>query len=152
MSNTVDSQAYPQFITGNPALARQAGVSCAGFEDFRIYPAVQNRPHSIESWERTPLGILLTIVPAAKTAIPSFTHETPIDLYDNTDATVERLYLHVQLWSDTVFRLIFSKDKEIAEPFAGIPGIRGGVIRYRRLPHAVTEVGRCIAVDAVPDV
>ena len=64
MSNTIDSQSYPQFITGNPALARNAGVSCAGFEDFRIYPAVQNRPRAIESWERTPLGILLTLLPA----------------------------------------------------------------------------------------
>ena len=121
MSNTIDSQSYPQFLTGNPALARNAGVSCAGFEDFRIYPAVQNRPRSIESWERTPLGILLTLLPGAKAAIPSFTHETPIDLYDNTDPTVERLYLHVQLWSDSIFRIIFSRDKEIAEPFAGIP-------------------------------
>ena len=121
MSNTIDSQSYPQFITGNPALARNAGVSCAGFEDFRIYPAVQNRPHSIESWEQTHLGLLLTLQPSAKTAIPSFTHETPIDLYDKSDATVERLYLHVQLWSDTIFRIVFSKDKEIADPFAGIP-------------------------------
>ena len=76
-------------------------------DNFRFHPAVQNRPFKIESIENEDYGILLTFRTIGKKAVFSYTHETSLYLYNNTDITNDFVYLHIHLWTDEIFRVIF---------------------------------------------
>ena len=64
---------------------------------------------------------MLTLGTMARRAMLSYTHETSLHLYKPADITIEKVYLHIELWTDEIFRVVFSKDKEIINHFAGLP-------------------------------
>ncbi len=120
MSTTPNSQNFPQFSQGEIANEVKT-VSKTDIADFRINPAIQNRPNEILAVEKEPNGIVLTLGTMARRAMLSYTHETSLHLYKPADITVEKVYLHINLWTDEIFRVVFSKDKEIINRFAGLP-------------------------------
>ena len=78
MNETPNAAVYPQFaLADTPAVYAPAPHFPDG---FRLSPAVHNRPAGIRGYERTPLGLKLTLNTNARMGIPSFTHETPMDL------------------------------------------------------------------------
>lgn len=120
MNATADSTSYPQFLQARNA-ARGPVTDKTDLTAYRCWPAIGNFPAGILAAERLPGGALFTLSTAGKAAVHSFTHETPMDLYREEAPTVDRLYLRLELWSDTVFRVRFSREKDPADPFAGIP-------------------------------
>lgn len=119
MNTTVTQKEYPQFVTSTAGQGET--TTGGGFSNFRFAPAVHNRPASITAIEREEQGICLTLTTCARTAPLSYTHETALYLYDTAEPTVDKLYLHLNLWSDTIFRVLFSNEKEPPYPFAGLP-------------------------------
>ena len=120
MNATADSASYPQFLQARNA-ARGPVTDKTDLTAYRCWPAIGNFPAGILAAERLPGGALFTLSTAGKAAVHSFTHETPMDLYREEAPTVDRLYLRLELWSDTVLRVRFSREKDPADPFAGIP-------------------------------
>ena len=118
--DTTDSTSYPQFIQAQNA-ARGPVTDKTDLTAFRAWPAISSLPKGILSLEETPGAVLFTLGTAGKAAVHSFTHETPMDLYRPEEPTVDRLYLRLELWSDTVFRVRFSREKDPRDPYVGIP-------------------------------
>ena len=120
MSTTPNSQNFPQFMQAE-TVSKVKTVSKTEIADFRFNPAVQNRPAQILNIEKEENGIVLTLGTMARRAMLSYTHETSLHLYKPADITVEKVYLHINFWTDEIFRVVFSKDKEIINHFAGLP-------------------------------
>lgn len=120
METTPNSQNFPQFMQAEAA-SEVKSVSKTEIADFRFNPAIQNRPIEILNIEKEEKGIVLTLGAMARRAILSYTHETSLHLYKPADTTIEKVYLHIALWTDEIFRIVFSKDKQIINHFAGIP-------------------------------
>lgn len=120
METTPNSQNFPQFMQAEAA-SEVKSVSKTEIADFRFNPAIQNRPIEILNIEKEEKGIVLTLGTMARRAILSYTHETSLHLYKPADTTIEKVYLHIALWTDEIFRIVFSKDKQIINHFAGIP-------------------------------
>ena len=120
METTPNSQNFPQFMQAEAA-SEVKSVSKIEIADFRFNPAIQNRPIEILNIEKEEKGIVLTLGTMARRAILSYTHETSLHLYKPADTTIEKVYLHIALWTDEIFRIVFSKDKQIINHFAGIP-------------------------------
>lgn len=120
MNTTVTQKEYPQFVTAESGQGEK-GTAGEGLSAFRFAAAVHNRPAAITAVEREELGVLLTLDTCARTAPLSYTHETALHLYTPAEPTVNKLYLHLHVWSDTVFRVLFSDEKNPRNPFAGIP-------------------------------
>ncbi|MCM1113903.1 MAG: DUF4968 domain-containing protein [Clostridium sp.] len=85
------------------------------------YTVVHNRPDEILDVERTKSGLILTLSATAKKANLSYTHETALHLLKTCDVTIDRLYLHIELWSDTIFKVMLSSKKHPENSFANIP-------------------------------
>lgn len=85
------------------------------------YTAVYNRPVGLLHTEATDSGLILTAATAAKRPELSYTHETALYLLKPCDTTVERLYIHIELWSETVFKVMLSGEKHPKSPFARLP-------------------------------
>ena len=111
---------YPQFIQATLA-SQERYARQEGLEGFYCYPAIQNRPGNILEATRLDQGLLMKLDVSAKTSIHSFTHETPMDLYSAVEPTQENLWLNLQLWSDRIFRITFSRQEVPADPFNRIP-------------------------------
>ena len=120
MPNTPNSQNFPQFMQAQTVSETKA-VSKTEIADFRFNPAIQKRPAEILNIEKEENGIVLTFGTMARRALLSYTHETSLHLYKPADITVSEVYLHIELWTDEIFRVVFSKDKEIINRFAGLP-------------------------------
>lgn len=120
METTPNSQNFPQFMQAEAA-SEVNSVSKTEIADFRFNPAIQNRPIEILNIEKEEKGIVLTLGTMARRAILSYTHETSLHLYKPADTSIEKVYLHIALWTDEIFRIVFSKDKQIINHFAGIP-------------------------------
>ncbi len=104
---------FPQFKTEESRLYKDDVIN--------KYNAVHNRPNEITAVEKTDSGVILTFSVSAQRAVLSYTHETRIYLLKQCPCETERLYLHVELWSDTVFKLLFSDEKYPENPFDGLP-------------------------------
>ena len=111
--NIPNDAEFPQFKAEESAFGNEG--------DINKYNAVLNRPSEIIFAEETDSGVILTFSAAAQKAVLSYTHETQIYLLKPCDAEIKRLYLHIQLWSDTVFKVLFSDEKYPENPFKGIP-------------------------------
>lgn len=120
MSTTPNSQNFPQFSQAETVTA-VAACPKSSVSDFRFHPAVQNRPVRIASINQEANGLLLTLETEARSAVFSYTHETSLHLYKPAAVTAETVYLHIQFWTDAIFRVVFSKDKEIINRAAGLP-------------------------------
>ena len=110
---------YPQFAGGTAAIC-EARITNT-MDDFRLAPAVQNRLREIETVETTDSGIIVTFKVQAKQSSLCYTHATQLYLYEPCEPTVERLYMHIELWTDRIFRIVFSNEKEIRMPYAKLP-------------------------------
>ena len=117
---TPNSQNFPQFMQAE-TVSEIKIVSKTEIADFRFNPAVQNRPIEILNVEKEENGIVLTLGTMARRAMLSYTHETSLYLYKPADITAPKVYLHINFWTDKIFRVVFSKDKEIINHFAGLP-------------------------------
>lgn len=121
MNETIpNSMNFPQFSQGE-TISQKTALSKTKLADFRFQPAIQNRPFQIVAVEKEENGIVLTMNTSARHAILSYTHETSLHLYNSTHTTVEMIYLHIHLWREDIFRVVFSKDKHIVNHFAGLP-------------------------------
>ncbi len=120
MATIPNSQNFPQFSQAD-IISEMKKVSDIDISDFRFYPAIQNRPNEIIKIESEENGIVLTFGTVARKALLSYTHETSLHLYKPADATVDTLYLHINIWTDDIFRVVFSKEKKISNPFSGLP-------------------------------
>ena len=120
MPNLPNHQEFPQFSQAE-MLDETKAVSKSLISDFRFHPAIQNRPHTIQAVEKEKHGILLTLETSARSAVLSYTHETSLHLYKPADPTVTTVYLHIHFWTDEIFRVVFSKEKEIINRAAGLP-------------------------------
>ena len=120
MATIPNSQNFPQFSQAD-IISEMKKVSNIDISDFRFYPAIQNRPNEIIKIESEENGIVLTFGTVARKALLSYTHETSLHLYKPADATVDTLYLHINIWTDDIFRVVFSKEKKISNPFSGLP-------------------------------
>lgn len=149
MPNTLpDKEQYPQFSQAESTFEATATVlSKEKLQDFKVNPAVQNRPGEILDVKEESGGLLLTFRTKAKKSVLSYTHETAVYLYNQTESAVEKVYLHVNLWSDKIFRIIFSKEKEIANPFAGLPEDKQMLIgKPEKVDYAVKEDADAITI------
>ena len=115
-----NSTNFPQFSQGETIIPKKS-TSKIELADFRVQPAVQNRPVQISAVEQDKYGIVLTFNTNARHAILSYTHETAVHLYNSVPKTIDTVYLHIHLWSEEIFRVVFSKEKQIINHFAGLP-------------------------------
>ncbi len=110
---------YPQFAVMNDTAA--GSIHENSFDSYRVNPAVHARPVNMKSYEKTELGVVLTTAAMARKSSLMHTHETPIYLYHEAEPVLENLYLHIELWDEMTFRVIFSAQKEFIDYYAGIP-------------------------------
>ncbi len=138
MNTTPNSQNFPQFSQGTDSNAEIPFKF--ELDNFRFYPAIQNRPFKIESIENEDYGILLTFSTIGKKAVLSYTHETSLYLYSPTPITNEFVYLHINLWTDEIFRVVFSKEKEIKNPCSKLPKDAQMLIgEPKKVDYSITE-------------
>ena len=119
-NTTMDSQSYPQFSQAT-ATDTVGPISKLRMNNYRIHPAIQNRPNKMIAMEKEEHGIVLTFSTSGRKAVLSYTHETALYLYQPSDFSVDTLYLHIHLWRDDIFRVVFSKDKQIKNPLSRLP-------------------------------
>ncbi|MDO4846673.1 MAG: glycoside hydrolase family 31 protein [Clostridiaceae bacterium] len=120
MNKAVSNKAFPQF-SENTKESRQNTEYASSLDMMRVSPSVQNRPSGITEAEISDNGVIFTFGVSARKSVLSYTHETSLNLYKPAEATVGRLYLHIELWTDSVFRVVFSSDKEIKNPYSLLP-------------------------------
>ena len=70
-----NSQDFPQFFQAN-VTTKLTPISKSQMEDYRIHPAVQNRPNEIVAIEKEEHGIVLTLSTSGRRAVLCYTHET----------------------------------------------------------------------------
>ena len=103
-NTTMDSQSYPQFSQAT-ATDNVGPVSKLQMNNYRVHPAIQNRPHKMIALEKEEHGIVLTFSTSGRKAVLSYTHETALYLYQPSDFTVNTLYLHIHLSSNLLVML-----------------------------------------------
>lgn len=139
MKTTTDSQSYPQFLQARN-VRRDPQPGKTDLTVYRCFPAIGNFPVGILEAKPLPGGVLFAFATGAKAAVHSFTHETPMDLYREEAPTVHKLYLRIELWSDRVFRVRFSREETPADPFSGIPeDARMLLGRQEEVPYSLEE-------------
>lgn len=111
--NIPNDKEFPQFKTAESGEAEKNSIN--------KYSVVHNRPDKILDVEETDLGIILTLSTSAKKANLSYTHETAIYLLKPCDTAIDRLYVHIEIWSETIFKVLISNEKNPESPFKNIP-------------------------------
>ncbi|MCR4621501.1 MAG: hypothetical protein K5663_05405 [Clostridiales bacterium] len=119
MNGTSDRNAYPQFTQSSEET--KANVAKGGLDDFRVSPAVHNRPGALKSAEVTQRGVILRYGVKARQSVLSYTHETALDLYKPAEPVLKDLFLRIELWTDSIFRVVFSGEREIKDIYSGLP-------------------------------
>lgn len=119
MEQEISRKEYPQFSED----VKETKVETAAdrFDLFRLSPAVHNRPDGLIRMEKTERGILLAFHVMGRKSVLSYTHETALDLYKPASAVYQALYLRIELWTDRIFRVVFSDGPEIRDPYAKLP-------------------------------
>lgn len=117
MSTGVNDQNFPQFSVSGLNSSEKEAFSYA-LSDFRYHPAVQNRPKKALFFEKEEHGVVIAFETEARSAVMSYTHETGLYLYKPSKYTIDALYMHIQLWSENIFRVVFSENREIQDPFS----------------------------------
>lgn len=120
MNKAVSNKAFPQF-SENTKESRQDNAYASSLDMMRVSPSVQNRPSGITKAETSDNGVIFTFGVSARKSVLSYTHETSLNLYKPAEATVGRLYLHIELWTDSIFRVVFSSEKKIQNPYSRLP-------------------------------
>lgn len=111
--NIPNDKEFPQFKTEESIEIKKSIID--------KYSVIHNRPAKIFDVEETDLGIVLTLLTSAKKANLSYTHETSFYLLKPCDATIDMLYVHIELWSETIFKVRVSNEKNSQSPFVSIP-------------------------------
>ena len=120
MNKAVSNKAFPQF-SENTKESHQDNAYANTLDRMRVSPSVQNRPSGITKAEIYDNGVVFTFGVSARKSVLSYTHETSLNLYKPAEATVGHLYLHIELWTDSIFRVVFSSEKEIQNPYSCLP-------------------------------
>ena len=118
-----NQKTYPQFETVESAAPEAVPSAGASFPQCLMrQPAVQHRPGATRLLRmETPQHAVLMSEVRARQAVLSWTHETALDLYKPATASLDRLYMHLFLWNERVFRVVFSDHETVTDPLAGIP-------------------------------
>lgn len=119
VNHNTENQAFPQF-TENTAEETPVFQKTT-LDGMKTSPAVHHRPSGLRHAEVTNNGVCLTFGTTARKSVLSYTHETALHLYKPADALIDTVYLHIELWTDRVFRVIFSGKKEIDDPYSNLP-------------------------------
>ena len=119
MNGTTGTDDYPQF-SGSMAESGAAGGKGV-FDDLRLSPAMHHRPIGLKNAEVTDNGVVLTFGTGARKSVLSYTHETALDLYQPAQPDIAELYLRIELWTDRIFRVVFSARKDIKDIFGSLP-------------------------------
>ena len=137
----MDSKAYPQFNAAkSSALGNLVSSKISFPEDFMHDSTVHHRPGQITSLKMvTPQHAIITTKAIARRAVMRWTHETLLSLYDTADALIDSLYLHLFIWNERVFRVIFSSHEAITDPFLGLPEDRRMLIGKMQQTDVKTE-------------
>lgn len=88
---------------------------------FRVSPFVHHRPKGVKNVEMTDRGVVLTYGVTARQSVLSYTHETALNLYRPAEPEIAELCLRIELWTDSIFRVVFSAEKQIRDNCAGLP-------------------------------
>lgn len=132
---------FPQFLIG------EESDSTAAAKGFDRHAAINNRPGKIAMYEQTERGLLFYAATEAKKSTLSYTHETALQLMKPAETTVNMLYLHLEVWSDCIFRVKASDEKDPADPFAALPeNGRMLVGKPEKVDFEVSEDNDCIYV------
>lgn len=119
MSTNTDKKEYPQFSENIAESVNENNAKT--FNDLRFSPSVHNRPNEIISFNKNKNSVVFKLSSVARKSVLSYTHETALHLYKPADAVVENLYIHIELWSDDVFRVVFSDSENIKNLYSGLP-------------------------------
>ena len=109
-NSLADEKVFPQAIVAENAVKVTAQAT-SELAELAITPAVQNVPTKVIKMEEEPNGIILTLETSGRTDILTYTHETSMYYTKPADKTVDEVFLHINLWTDDIFRVVFSKDK-----------------------------------------
>ena len=119
MSNTASKKEYPQFKENIEE--NKVNINSDSLDFYRVSPSVHHRANSMKNAELTDNGVILSFGTMARKSVLSYTHETALNLYKPAEAEIETLYLHIQLFTESIFRVVFSAEKEIKNPYEGLP-------------------------------
>ncbi len=111
--NIPNDKEFPQFKTAEGKETEKKSIN--------KYSVVHNRPDEILDIEKNNFGIILTLSTSAKKANLSYTHETAIYLLKPCDSAIDRLYVHIEIRSETIFKVLISNEKNPESPFKNIP-------------------------------
>ena len=138
-NNLADEKVFPQVSVGENA-GNITMQNMSEIYEFAVKPAVQNVPVKVIKKEVEANGLVLTLATEGKADILSFTHETSMYYTKPAEKTIDEVFLHINLWSDEIFRIVFSKDKEIMNPFEGLPeNVRMLIAKPEDVKYTVSE-------------
>ena len=138
-NNLADEKVFPQVSAGENA-GNITMQNMSEIYEFAVKPAVQNVPVKVIKKEVEANGLVLTLATEGKADILSFTHETSMYYTKPAEKTIDEVFLHINLWSDEIFRIVFSKDKEIMNPFEGLPeNVRMLIAKPEDVKYTVSE-------------
>ncbi|MCR4578229.1 MAG: hypothetical protein K5784_10035 [Clostridiales bacterium] len=119
MNSTAGKDGYPQFSGSDAENVTSGGKDV--FDRLRASPAVHHRPMGLKNAEVTENSVLMTFGVSARKSVLSYTHETALDLYQLAQPETAELYLRIELWTDSIFRVVFSAQKDIKDIFGSLP-------------------------------
>ena len=144
--NLADEKVFPQAIVGeNAEKTTQQAVS--EFSELAIKPAVQNVPIKVIKKEEEANGLVLTLETEGRTDILTYTHETSMYYVKPAKKTVDKVFMHINLWSDEIFRIVFAKDKEISDPYSGLPeNAKMLIAQPKDVKYTISETDESISI------
>ena len=104
-NNMADEKVFPQAIVAENA-GKTTAQATSELAELAIKPAVQNVPTRVIKWEKAPNGIVLTLETSGRTDILTYTHETSMYYAKPAEKTVDELFLHINLCTDEIFRVV----------------------------------------------
>lgn len=144
--NLADEKVFPQAIVGEKA-EKTTHQAVSEFSELAIKPAVQNVPIKVIKKEEEANGLVLTLETEGRTDILTYTHETSMYYVKPAKKTVDKVFMHINLWSDEIFRIVFAKDKEISDPYSGLPeNAKMLIAKPKDVKYTISETDESISI------
>ena len=116
----MDDKVYPQFKAMENASRFDAKAET--FPALFMYgDAVLNRPDKITEVSREGNAITVCFSVRARKSVHAYTHETEMYLYQPAEKELESLWMRIEFWSDSIFRVVITKNGTAEDPFANLP-------------------------------
>ncbi|MBO4548406.1 MAG: hypothetical protein J5758_04240, partial [Abditibacteriota bacterium] len=120
-SHTQSSAATATGAPGAPFPEAPASAPGGPLDSFRMSPEGRRRVNGIRDIEVTDSGVIVTCITETRRTEHGYTHETPLNFNNPAEGDTAPLYIHIQLWTDSIFRIVFSGEKTVRDPYAGLP-------------------------------